>query len=275
MKATVAPRSGHASTRGASVEGRCPEPHIMLSVLGAVRLTICGTPAPIGESCQRLLVLLALKKGQLNRVHAAGLLWPEVSTGRANANLRSVIWRLQRCCGNAVDASFSEVRLAPEVTVDLEAVTEMAGRLLDRSIVMDTDELKRALRCNFRDDIAPGLYDWEWLEVERDRHRQLRLHAMEALSEQLVRAGWYGAAVDAALGAVRADAYRESAQQLLIRAYLAEGNRLEARRRYDAYRNLLRKELDLEPSEQFLRLLNGTGVAPSRGLDVVRPRRSG
>jgi DNA-binding SARP family transcriptional activator len=246
-----------------------------LSVLGAVRLAICGQPVPIGESCQRLLVLLALKKGQLNRVHAAGLLWPEVSTGRANANLRSVIWRLQRCCESAVSASFSDVRLMPCVTVDLDVVSEVAVQLLDRSLDLDPEALKHAINCNFRDDIAPGLYDWEWLEVERDRHRQLRLHAMESLSEQLVKSGWYGAAVDAALGAVRADVYRESAQQMLIRAYLAEGNRLEARRRYDAYRNLLRKELDLEPSEQFLRLLNGTGVAPTRGLDVVRQRQSG
>jgi DNA-binding SARP family transcriptional activator len=264
-----------ARNGGGSAEGRCPQPHVKLSVLGSVRLAVCGQPAPAGESCQRLLVMLALKNRQVNRVHAAGLLWPEVSTGRANANLRSVIWRLQRCCENAVSATFSDVYLMPDVTVDLDEVSEVAGTLLDRSADMDAEALKRALNCNFFDDIAPGLYDWEWLEVERDRHRQLRLHAMEALSEQLVKAGWYGAAVDSALGAVRADAYRESAQQQLIRAYLAEGNRLEARRRYDAYRNLLRKELDLEPSEQFLRLLNGTGMAPARGLDVVRPRRSG
>lgn len=275
MKSTAANRSARTRTGGGSAEGTCPQPHVRLSVLGAVRLAVCGQPAPIGESCQRLLVLLALKKGQLNRVHAAGLMWPEVSTGRANANLRSVIWRLQRCCDNAVSASFSDVRLTPEVTVDLDDVSAMAAKLLDRSVDMDAEELKQALACNFQDDIAPGLYDWEWLEVERDRHRQLRLHAMEALSEQLVKAGWYGAAVDSALGAVRADAFRESAQQLLVRAYLAEGNRLEARRRYDAYRNLLRKELDMEPSEQFLQLLNGTGVAPRRRLDVVAPRRSG
>lgn len=264
------------TTPATATEGLCHPPHITLSILGAVSLTVCGKPAAVGASCQRLLVLLALKGGQANRTHVAGLLWPDVSTGRANANLRSVLWRLQRCCADVVHASFSELRFAPEVIVDLDDVSTAAHRLMDRSLTLVIDELKDALRCNFSDDIAPELCDCEWLDVERERHRQLRLHAMEALSEHLIRAEWYGAAVDAALGAVRADPFRESAHQLLIRAHLAEGNRLEARRRYDAYRALLREELDLEPSEHFMQLLDGSGMTPIRsapGAAVVHQGR--
>jgi DNA-binding SARP family transcriptional activator len=205
-------------------------------------------------------VLLALNGGQINRVQGAGLLWPEVTGDRANANLRSVLWRLQRCHCNVVEASFTTIRFASDVGVDITPVFDIARRLLDRSAPPDIHTIRRALRCNFTDDIAPELCDWEWLEVERERYRQLRLHALEALSAQLIAAKWYGAAIDAALEAIHADPFRETAHHLLVRAHLAEGNQLEARRRYDAYRNLLRKELDLEPSEQFMRLLHGTNV---------------
>jgi DNA-binding SARP family transcriptional activator len=241
--------------------GEPAESGIRVHVLGHVMLTTCGVPVTVGASCQRLLVLLALNGGQINRVHGAGVLWPEVTGERANANLRSVLWRLQRCCScDVLEASFTTIRFTPEVSVDITPVFDIARRLLDRSAPPDIDTIRRAMRCNFTEDIAPELCDWEWLDVERERYRQLRLHALEALSAQLIAAKWYGAAIDAALEAIHADPFRETAHQLLVRAHLAEGNQLEARRRYDAYRDLLRKELDLEPSEQFIRLLHGTKV---------------
>lgn len=252
----------HARDRGVpAASGTRPTgDRILLQILGPVSLTACGTPVTVGASCQRLLVLLALNGGRINRVHGAGVLWPDVPGERANANLRSALWRLQRCCCDVVDATFTTIRFGSEVAVDISPVFDVARRLLDRSVAADLDTIRRALRCNFTDDIAPELCDWEWLEVERERYRQLRLHALEALSAQLIVARWYGAAIDAALEAIHADPFRETAHQLLVRAHLAEGNQLEARRRHDAYRNLLRRELDLEPSEQFMRLLNGTGV---------------
>jgi DNA-binding SARP family transcriptional activator len=244
----------------ATSDGVPADSGVKVQILGPVMLTVCNRSVTVGASCQRLLVLLALNGGQINRGHGAGVLWPEVTGERANANLRSVLWRLQRCTCDVVEASFTTIRFSRGVSVDITPIFDIARRLLDKSAPCDIDTMRRALRCNFTEDIAPELCEWDWLEVERERYRQLRLHALEALSAQLIAARWYGAAIDAALEAVHADPFRETAHQLLIRAHLAEGNQLEARRRYDAYRHLLRKELDLEPSEQFIRLLHGTGV---------------
>jgi DNA-binding SARP family transcriptional activator len=217
----------------------------------------------VGASCQRLLALLAIRGRQLNRVQAAGLLWPDVPTARANANLRSALWRLQRACSDVVDSTFMDVWLTDAVITDLVSVQAMARRLLDRSSRLSPGELHQALRCNLQEDILPRLADEPWLSVERERHQQMRLHALEALAEQLTDAGWFGAAVDTALGALRADPFRESACFLLVKAQLAEGNKLEARRQYQRYCAVLRDEMGLEPSESLQRLLGGQAFKPA------------
>jgi DNA-binding SARP family transcriptional activator len=261
---------------GNAAGGRCDTSRITLRVLGRFDLVAASRAIPLGTNCQRLLTLLAVRDCHVSRSFAAGTLWPEATASRANANLRSVLWRLQRCCPEAVEASFYDIRLAAEMTVDIQEVCQIARHLLDRSITRDAAGLSKALSCNLYDDIAPDLGDEEWLVVERERYRQLHLHALESLSEELIAIGWYGAAVEAALGVTRIDPFRESARQLLVRAYLAEGNQLEARRQLKDYRNLLRRELGLEPTDRFLRLIQAPAPLPRQAAEprTAVPQRS-
>src|SRR5215210_3933939 len=53
-------------------------------------------------------------------------------------------------------------------------------------------------------ELLPDWYD-EWLQFERERYRQVRLHALEALASAFSRAGRHAQAVEAALGAVAAE----------------------------------------------------------------------
>lgn len=255
----------NATTRNGQheVNGDTPPGRVLLRVLGRFELLVGRRSVALGMSSKRLLTLLAIRGGRVNRVWAAGTLWPDATTERANANLRSALWRLQRCC-SVVEASFYDVAIAPEVEVDIMVVAETVRRLLDRSTPLHADELREALHCNLFDDLIPDLGDEEWLIAERERHRQLRVHALEALAEQLIAAGWRGAAVEAALAAVRADPFRESAHVLLIKASLAEGNLLQAHSQMTRYRNLLHSELGLEPTADFLCLLDGYDVRPDR-----------
>ena len=96
-------------------------------------------------------------------------------------------------------------------------------------------------------DLLPDWYD-DWAVAEAEEWRQLRLHALDALAERLTAAGRYADATSAALAAVKAEPLRETAHAVLIRVYLAEGNRAEALSAYEHYRALLRTELGLEPT---------------------------
>jgi DNA-binding SARP family transcriptional activator len=55
--------------------------------------------------------------------------------------------------------------------------------------------------------------------------------------------------------AVTAEPLRESAQRVLIEAHLAEGNWVEGRRSFEAYRDLLDHELGVQPEPELAALV--------------------
>jgi DNA-binding SARP family transcriptional activator len=103
-------------------------------------------------------------------------------------------------------------------------------------------------------DLLPDWYD-DWLVDEREGVRQLRLHALEVLTERLSTSGRHVEAIQAALAAVRLEPLRETAHAALIRAHLAEGNRSEALRQFSRCRDALAAELAVEPSESLRKLV--------------------
>jgi DNA-binding SARP family transcriptional activator len=203
---------------------------------------------PLGA--QRLLAFLALQDRQRPRAYVAGMLWPDIGEERAGGRLRSAVWRLGHTGCQLVDGSRTHLRLAQEVHVDWRGVAREYRRLLDDSADMAVDLLTLVSASG---DLLPEWYE-DWVIIERERFRQLRLHALEALCVRLTKAGPTWLAVEVGLAAVAAEPLRESAHRALIEAHLAEGNRSEALRQLDLYRRLLRDELGLEPSESIAQL---------------------
>jgi DNA-binding SARP family transcriptional activator len=138
------------------------------------------------------------------------------------------------------------------VAVDVSELAEWASRLVARRPAPGDLSLRRPLDDAL--DLLPGCYD-DWAIIERERMRQWMLHALEALSRALTAMGRYGEAVEAALMAIVAEPLRESAQRALLEAHLAESNLIEARREFLAYRNLVRRELGVEPSVELAALV--------------------
>jgi two-component SAPR family response regulator len=129
-------------------------------------------------------------------------------------------------------------------SVDVEVMNEWAERLIaGRPAASDLCPV--LWRAEFL-ELLPGWYD-DWALFERERIRQLLLHALEALARQLVEQQRPAEAVTVAMVAVSAEPLRESAQRVLIETHLAEGNLVEARRAYEAYRALVERELGVPP----------------------------
>jgi len=110
-------------------------------------------------------------------------------------------------------------------------------------------------------ELLPGWYD-DWVLLERERLRQLRMHALEDVAVRLMAAGRYGDALQSALAAVRAEPLRESAHRTVVRVHLAEGNVVEALRAYEQFRTMLADDLGVQPSSQFSRLVEGIRRSP-------------
>jgi DNA-binding SARP family transcriptional activator len=122
--------------------------------------------------------------------------------------------------------------------------------------VLDGDRTapRAAVRVLACEDLLLGWYD-DWVLLERERLRQLRLHALEQLSARLLAGGDVARAAEAALEAVAVEPLRETAHAALIRAHLAEGNRAEATRQLQRLTALLGKELGEQPSPMVTDLL--------------------
>jgi DNA-binding SARP family transcriptional activator len=114
----------------------------------------------------------------------------------------------------------------------------------------------------FVEDVLPDWND-EWVLVERERFRQARLHALEALCDRFADAGHMLEAIEAGLAAVTADPFRESGHRALIRVHMREGNRSEAIRQYLLFRKILHQELGIEPTSGLTEMLSW--VPSSRG----------
>ena len=203
-----------------------------------------------------MIAFLALNTRPLPRVYVAGVLWIDASERRASGSLRSALWRLRLARLHLVDVMRDQLQLAREVIVDVHEVESQAKRLLDSSCKCkesDYDDLP------FSGDLLPAWYD-DWLLIERERLRQIRLHALETLCERLTKEGRFGKAINAGLAAVNEEPLRESAHRALIKAHLAEGNPGEAIRQYRLYAQLLHDELNLEPSARIIEIIRGLGI---------------
>jgi DNA-binding SARP family transcriptional activator len=201
---------------------------------------------------QRVVAFVALHERKLLRPYVAGSLWLDRPEERAAANLRSALWRIQRLAPLLLDVDARALRIGGCVRVDLREAEEMArselggGRLPPHALAAD---------------LLPDWYE-DWVLIERERFRQLRLRALEAACSRLTEEGHLDEALDAGLLALSGEPLRESAHRALVRLHLAAGNAVEARRQYELCRRLLHEQLGVEPSERMRELIRGLdGVA--------------
>jgi len=223
---------------------------VTLALLGGFELRWNGQVMPLMRGAQRLLAFLALHERPLPRAYVAGTLWIDACETRAAGNLRSALWRLHSPRLRLVNQRGDHLQLSSDIVVDVREAGRLAGGLMSGESLDDRSLDIRVLEG----ELLPGWYD-EWILVERERHRQLSLHALELLAERLVSEGRFGLAVHAVLAAIRSEPLRESAHRALLKIHIAEGNASEAIRHYEHYRRLLRQELDLATSEHIDELI--------------------
>ena len=221
----------------------------VLSLIGDFALRLRGEVTTVAPAAQRLIAFLALQEGrQVRRSYVSGSLWTDTPEERANASLRSALWRSPVVDGAPlVMASNTHLWLRTDLTVDLHRARERAHQLLATPSLDGTSiDMHRELD-GFAEDLLVGWYD-DWVDAERERFRQLRLHVLDQIGELLLRAQMYCETVQVGLVAVASEPLRESAQRLLVRAHLCEGNLAEALRQYYSYAELLGRELGVRPS---------------------------
>jgi DNA-binding SARP family transcriptional activator len=229
-----------------------------LRMLGGFELRAGSRHLEVSPRAQQLLALLALRSG-LDRSQLAGTLWNDSSNEeRALGCLRTELWRLKRQLPCGIESDGRRLHLSPSVRVDVAEFVRRGRRLLDPRAELRLEDVPDPWEDG---ELLPG-WDQEWLQLDRERLRQLRLHVCETAALRLSALAHHSLALDCALGVLRMDPTRESAYRTLVAVYLDEGNLGEARRTFATCVEVLRREL---------------GTAPTFSLDVrpgdVRPGR--
>ena len=236
-----------------AVEGEHPRPRPRLSLVGTFQLTVGGMNVSLPHGVQRLLALLALTGRPVGRSRVAGQLWPDVPEWRALGNLRSALWRLHRVDHVLVRSLDDRLTIDPEIEIDLLELLRMVNSPATHAQEGLAGDLPVLVNAT---ELLPGWED-DWVVGKRERFRQDRVLALEKWCEAFLEAENFAVAVRAAAAAVEAEPLRDSAQRLLVRAYLREGNVAAALRAYASYCDLMEAELGIAPSESMRLLVAG------------------
>lgn len=227
----------------------------------------------LSRCVRRLIAYLALRNTWTRRYAVAAALWPDAEPAQGLSSLRAALARVPHLVEGppVIEKAGDHLRLHPAVAVDVHEVSSLARQVLQDPRPITADQLEAL--CG-RSEL---LLDWpeEWVVLDREQLRELRLHALETAAASLTAAGRTAQAVQAALAAVQAEPLRESAARALMRVYLAEGNWGEAVRQYRAYTRVIRRELGLEPSPQMQALVQEIWPRAQRPLAPLVEARVG
>jgi DNA-binding SARP family transcriptional activator len=229
-----------------------PRSPVFVHLLNRFRLNIADGEVVLPVHAQRVLAFLAVSRWSglpQHRTAVAERLWCDNPQERAQASLRTAIWRIRKADDRLVRVDRSCIHLGPLVEVDVERSLGQANRLMSE----DDGDVGPAdvTIIGLAGDLLPA-WDEDWLVLERERIRQVRIRALVALAHRMCRLGRFVPALNAAYTAIAAEPLRESAHAALIDIHLAEGNVVDARRQLDQYREILWTEMRLPPSAAFL-----------------------
>lgn len=222
-----------------------------LRLLDGFRVIVDQQTLSIPLSARRVVAYVALR-GRSSRAEVAGTLWPEVSDSKAQACLRTALWRLRQLSKYPLVTGDETLRLDDSLDVDVSRLVTAIRRVINEGECGADQGLLPTLAT--MGELLPGWYD-DWVLLGRERLRQLQLHALELTAQALTCEGRYAEAIEAAMAAVRLEPLRESATRVLIEVHLAEDNVVEAIRRLEFFRKSLAAELGVEPTEELVQLV--------------------
>ena len=240
-------------------------PALRVVSLGEVRVERRGTPVPLAEwkyaKARELLFLLLVHPAGRTREQIGLALWPDASTEQLRSNLHPVLHHLRRVLGGA------------------EWIVHEGGVYrFDRSrdYVFDAEEMERLIALAAADRRDPdvvaayltqavALYGGDFLEqdppagdwhIERqDTLRRRHLEALNTLGDVCMTLRRWREAADAWRRLIARDELDEAAYRALMRCHERLGERGEALRVYDRLAAVLRAELDAEPDDDTVAVL--------------------
>ncbi len=226
---------------------------IEIHTLGRTSVSVNGEPLTgeaVWPKSLALIVYMAREPGPDRREEILGVLWSDRDEKRARRALNQLLYTLRKA--------------SPEL--DLESVKGAVD--FGREVWLDVEEFERRLesgdlsgavelyRGPFLVDLSVDEPEFDhWADRQRaDLRRKFRKAALQ-LADSARAAGDLDAAVTYCRRLLESDPLDDEAQHLLIECLHLRGNRVGALRQYETYRDLLARELEVEPLEHTQELV--------------------
>ncbi len=251
--------------------------HLILSVLGALQVSVEGEPVKAFRTAKTraLLVYLALES---NRPHSrdalAGLLWPDQPNQTARDNLRQTLAILRKAIGDSGNAQSPSLDITRDTIqfnpgsdhfVDAVAFTTLLNACAThphrhsetcRSCAASRLKAVELYRGDFIDqfylnDSAPFE---EWALLKRERLRALALETLYQLAEFHTVHGDHQQALAFALRQLELDPWCEEAHRQAMRALALDGQHSAALAQYEHCQRRLADELGVAPAQETIAL---------------------
>lgn len=234
---------------------------LTINLLGTPEIYL-GTPPNLHfrtRKAQALLIYLAATGRRWRRDALATLFWPETDDTTARKNLRDILPSLRRQLDEYLH--FDEESIGLDTSGPNKCDVAHFCAVLERPLpTVETDRLAAALalyRGEFLESYATAKIaaDFElWALRERERLHQLALMGFTTLCRRQQESGAYEAALSTNRQLLKLAPWEEAThrQQMLLLAQ--SGQRAAALAHFEACRQILAEELDVEPDEETVAL---------------------
>jgi two-component SAPR family response regulator len=209
------------------------------------------------EKSKEMFFFLLAKKDAVTKEEIFGVLWPDLPESKCNSNFHSSLYRLRRALFHECVVRGNDGGYALNAKGVFDSDVDAFNRSMLEADVVKSEE-ERYARLEDAVNVYKGPYMsatyGEWVEPIRRELEDRYIEALNELGAWKLRSGAHAEALVLFKALDAVDPYSEAAAYGVMRCHLALNDGPSAARYYRRYRQLLKDELDEEPSERLAEL---------------------
>ena len=184
--------------------------------------------------------------------------WPDADRDTIKLRFKNTIYRLRKALGSETISYDEEIyRFNRSLDYDYD-VDVFQVELANAKNTTETEDMithYRAAITSYHGQFLPKI-DQDWVIIAREKYHLAFMNAAIELSNLYLKTGNYSQAVALANRALEEDNFNEAVHRYAMLAYSALDDRPAVARQFEKCRTILKKELDIDPSPQTIKLYN-------------------
>jgi LuxR family maltose regulon positive regulatory protein len=253
---SITERSQRQKQTAEEPEAESPHPDrekLKVCALGSLEISWEGRKIPrsawVSQKTKELFLYI-VDRAPAGRDELITVFWPEMPSGRAQANLYQTLYRIRRAIGADVLVLKNQIcRLADNVVLVYDAADfEKSAR---RALALPVTDRTRTASLNEASGLFRGEYlrdvPVDWTSQRREEINQLFLSVIRELADECITLCRYEEGRAVLARGLEMDPFRDDLHQRMLRTLAAMGRTHEVVEHYRKYVAVLRSDLGLDP----------------------------